>query len=835
VSLKTYQKKRSFKKTPEPRGYVFPTTQQRFVVQKHDATNLHYDLRLEHKGVMLSWAVPKGPSDNPADKHLAAQTEDHPLEYRQFEGVIPEGYGAGTVMVWDQGTFEWVRRGEGHMSFVLHGSKMRGEFVLVKLRRAGSKAWILFKKKDRYARRGAKLVNRLPNSVITGRTLKEIEAGQPAKVAFIKKLAGAKKAGLLRRVPVMKPTLVAKSFNDAEWWFESKWDGFRGIAYLDRGKVNLLSRNQLPLLDRFEPLRNIADAFAARRAVVDGEIGSFDAKGVSRFSLLHFGQLADLKYMVFDLLYLDGYDLRGVPLEIRKGLLRAILRPHPHVRFSDHIEGAGENFYRDSGRQGLEGVVAKERWSSYESGKRTHTWLKIKNRMQQEFVIGGWQEGQGARSGTIGSILVGVYHKKELVYSGRVGSGFGQKNLPLLLKILQKLETPKSPFASKVPRLAGVHFVAPRVVAEIAFAEWTSDDQLRQPVFLGIRTDKKPHEVVRERPRQLHVAKRLAATKTITSSHSKDLLNSPLALTDKPNQMVTLAGHDLKLTNLSKFFWTSPRITKRDVINYYYEIAPLLLPYLKDRPLTLKRYPEGASKWFFYQKEVPKPKPPFVETIKVQHSQGPTNYVLCNNVETLVWAANLADLEIHPWYSRKGSLNNPDFVVFDLDPTEEADLAGVREVALLIRDVLAHYKLVGYPKSSGSRGIHVYVPIKANVTYDQTKQFAKKLTEVVHHVAPKKTTLEFYKKKRHGVYIDYLQNIKGKTLANVYSLRARPYASVATPLTWHEVERGFEIKDFTIKNIRQRVRQYGDLYREVLTNKQDLRRALKTISKLKTD
>ncbi len=822
ASLKVYQQKRKFSSTPEPKGLALSSSQKRFVIQKHAANRLHYDLRLENHGVMLSWAVPKGPSENPKNKHLAAQTEDHPLEYRHFEGVIPEGYGAGTVMVWDQGTFEWVKKSKNHYSFVLAGEKLKGEYALVRLPKAGAKAWLLLKKKDKFASAAKKIIDRLPNSVITGRSLNEIKKGSPAKKVTIRKITGAKLKAMPKKITVMKPTLISKSFNDPEWIFETKWDGFRGLALINGSKLDLRSRNWLDLKERFPELSDIKQAFAGKNVIADGEIVSLDSKGVSHFALLREDQPSrNLVYQVFDLLYLDGYDLRNTPLEERKALLRAILIPHPRVKYSDHVEAAGEDFFAEAKKDDLEGIVAKERTSIYE-GKRTKQWLKIKNTKTQEFVIAGWTKGTGSRAKTIGSLVLGVYSGKELIYAGRVGSGFNEKDLSSLLSKLKKLKRSSSPFNKDVPREDQINFAKPSLVAQINFTEWTSERQLRHPVFEGLRDDKPAKKVKRE----------IALPKKISNGKASKLLNTKLNLNKKVNQEQLINHAKLSLTNLNKPFWIRPKLQKRDLINYYYQIAPVLLPHLENRPLTLKRYPQGAAGEFFYQKNVPANAPDFIKTITVKHSQGPTKYPVANNLETLIWLANLADLEIHPWYSQQGSLNNPDFIVFDLDPTKENDLAAVRQVALLIKEVLDEFKLEGYPKSSGSRGIHVYVPIKNTYTYDQTKLFAKKVTELIHQLAPKQTTLEFRKARRHGVYIDYLQNIKGKTLASVYSLRAKPGAPVAAPLTWEEVKKGFRLTQFNIKSILPRVKNYGDLFAPALTQKQDIDAVLKRLQKL---
>lgn len=786
---------------------------------------------------MWSWAVPKGPSDNPHDRHLAQRVEDHPLEYRHFEGVIPSGYGAGTVLVWDRGTFEWVKRASDHITVVFHGDKLRGEYALVRLRRAGPHSWLLIKANDRAARPRARgrslLINRAPNSVVTGRSLEQVKAGAPARAAFIAKLPGARRAALPRKIDVMKATLVAQPFTDPEWLFETKWDGFRGIATVDGKKLKLVSRNNLDLLDRFPGLKDLPSGVACQRAVLDGEVVRLDKKGVSRFALMRGESAAtppgsETLYQAFDLLHLDGFDLTHVPLEQRKSLLRAVVRPHVHLKYTDHVEFAGEEYFTETKRKGLEGMVAKERSSEYAQGQRTRTWLKIKNSLQQEFVVGGWTEGSGAREGTIGALLLGYYDGDKLRYAGRVGSGFAEASLAEAHAKLTRLARRGSPYAgaSPLPRTRSIRYVQPRLVAEVKFEEWTPDGQLRQPVFLGLRTDKSAREVEREEPRRaarrdLGWSPGTQRPESRTRGPRRVKLNAPLNVAHSP----------VPLSNLSKPFWRSPKVSKQDVLNYYYRVAPVLLLHLKDRPLSMKRYPDGATGGYFYQKHVPV-HPTFVETVVVHESTGPTRYALVNNIETLLWAANLADLEMHPWYSRRGALDRPDFVVFDLDPTDDKDLDGVRAVALVLKEVLDEFGLVGFPKSSGSRGIHVYVPIAPKFSYDDTKFFAKAVTQLIHQLAPSQTTLEFYKRKRHGVYVDYLQNIQGKTLANAYSLRARPGAPVSTPLTWAEVKRGFKIEQFNIKSVLPRLKKLGDLWAPTLTLHQNLAPALKKLRAL---
>jgi len=871
MPLHEYHRKRRFAgrgATPEPRGiaHVGPSSQNRFVVHEHRATRLHYDVRLEFRGTMWSWAVPKGPSDNPHDKRLAQRVEDHPLEYRHFEGVIPSGYGAGTVVVWDRGTFEWVKRAKDHVTVIFSGSKLRGEYAFIRLRRAGPKSWLMIKAGDRYARPKARgpngkneLVRRLTGSVVTGRTLDQVAAGVPARASAVRALPGARRAAFPRSVEVMKPTLIEKPFSDPSWIFETKWDGFRGIATIDgKRKLKLVSRNNLDLLDRFPDLGKVGASLAARRAVLDGEVVRLDEKGVSRFALLKGEGAATPEsitnyYYAFDLLHLDGYDLTHVPLEERKAMLRAIIRPSlgGHLRYTDHVEHAGVDFFAETKRQGLEGMVAKERTSTYEQGRRTKTWLKVKHGMQQEFVVGGWAEGSGARSGTIGALLLGVFAPGsggKLRYAGRVGSGFDDESLRGTLAKLKRIERRASPYVAgtTVPRATGVHFVQPKLVAEVKFEEWTGEGQLRQPVFLGLRADKPARDVVREHP--IRVSKNLrtaaddrsaATTKSLDIPKGKRVeLDEALPFVGTADQALKIDGQTVKFTNLKKPFWRSPKISKQDVIDYYAQVAPVLLPHLEDRPLSMKRYPNGATGGFFYQKNVANPKPRFVETVTVKHSTGPTRYALVNNRATLLWAANLADLEIHPWYSRVGTqngrrlLDHPDYVVFDLDPTEERDLDGVRAVALVLKEILDELGLVGFPKSSGSRGIHVYVPTAPKFSYDQTKQFAKDVTVLIHRIVPDKTTLEFYKRKRHGVYVDYLQNIKGKTLASAYSMRARPGATVSAPLTWAEVRAGFAMQDFTSRSMLERLGKLGDLWAGTLTLKQDLGPALRRIAAL---
>lgn len=816
MSLATYHKKRRFERTPEPKGSTSASDGPlHFVVQKHDATRLHYDFRLELDGVLKSWAVPKGPSLNPADKRLAVQVEDHPFDYRTFEGVIPEGnYGAGAVMVWDEGTYRAVgnpkgaearlRRGleNGRISFVLDGKKLQGEFTLVRMpeaRNMDGKNWLLIKKRDRWASEAD--VTSQDRSVASGRSLASIAEKQTP----------GSKSRMPHRIKPMLATLVDEPFDRPGWIFEVKWDGYRAIAEIGKGRVELYSRNFISFTKRYAPIVETLRTLE-HEAVLDGEVVVVDERGHSRFqSLQNYTKTGEgsIQFYVFDLLGLDGRDLRDEPLHVRRDLLAPLIKELPNVHLSEAIADEGVDFYNAAVKHGLEGIIAKDRESKYAPGLRGPDWLKIKTRQRQEAVISGYTEPRGSRK-DFGALVLGVYEKDELVYIGHTGGGFDTAGLAALKKRLVPLERRECPFP-RVPKVnAPVHWVEPRLVCEVVFQEWTGDGRMRQPIFVGLREDKQPAEVTREVPKDVE-----PTVKKATSKPRKRLKAPPKS--------------DLKLTNLDKVYWPAEGYTKGDMIEYYREVASTLLPYLRDRPLSLNRHPNGIEGKNFFQKDVSKLQlPTWVKSVPIaSETRGETiEYALCQNEESLLYFANLGCIEINPWNSRVGKLDRPDYLVIDLDP-QDVPFPQVVEAALAVRKTLEGAGGACYCKTSGKRGLHIFVPLAAKYDNDDARRFAELLATVVHQQLPATTSLvRDPKKRRNKIYLDFLQNRKGQTLAAPYSLRPAPGATVSTPLEWSEVRKSLDPTAFTIKNTLKRLDRVGDIWEDVLGSGIDLARCL---------
>lgn len=848
MNLDRYREKREFEKTPEPRGAEERALGSlRFVVQKHRARSLHYDLRLELDGVLKSWAVPKGPSLDFSSKHLAMAVEDHPLDYRTFEGVIPPGnYGAGTVMVWDEGVYHAVGSHgreenekmiadglkKGHLSFVLEGEKLRGEFSLVKLARAIEKnAWLLIKKNDEFAT--DEDITHEDRSVLSGRNLEEIAEEAPEVGAVWASsdkeidLADAPEAEMPRGVEPMLAMSVDAPFDRANWLFEIKWDGFRALAELDDGEVRLFSRNRRSFNERFPSV--VEDLMKLkRRAVLDGEVAVLDEAGRSDFQLLQkFTQTGKgrLVYYVFDLLYLDGRDLRNLPLERRKAILRKVLPDLPTVKFSDHVEEKGRAFYEAAARQGLEGILAKNGRSVYLAGKRSRDWLKVKIQARQEAVIGGFTEPRGGRK-HLGSLVLGVYREGELVYIGHAGGGFDEVGLAAMRAKLEPLIQPESPFVVPPKTNAPVHWVRPELVCEVKFREWTGEGLLRQPIVLGLREDKPAKAVVREIPRS--TSETLGESPHQAKTASASIFRAPLR---EGEQIISVDGRPLKLTNLKKVFWPDEGYTKGDLISYYREVASFIIPHLKDRPESLHRHPDGIYGQSFYHKNVRALGVAWADTLIV-HSAGESRditYFLCQDEASLVYLANLGCIEINPWLSRKQALDKPDYLVIDLDPLD-VPFERVVDAALAVKETLEEVGVQGYCKTSGATGLHVYVPLGGAYDYEQAKEFAQIVAYVAHDKAPDITSVERLPERRHGrVYLDFLQNRAGQTLAAPYSVRPRPGAPVSTPLRWEEVHTGLDPHSFTIKNVFERLQTYGDLFAPVLGEGADLLSALRRL------
>jgi len=886
MGLREYVAKRKFGKTPEPRAKksVSKKGRLRFVIQKHAASHLHYDFRLEMDGVLKSWAVPKGPSINPKDKRLAMMVEDHPMDYRTFEGIIPPGnYGAGTVMVWDEGYYYFpdeeddVKASEkkllsglkkGHVTFILEGSKLHGEFALIKIRSKNyskDNSWLLVKADDEYALKDD--ISKLDRSIVTNRTLDEIadeaeskgtvwqsnrlsssekkaisKTKKPAakkslskkEKPVIKGLDKIKKSAMPHNLKPMLATLVDEPFNDDDWVFEVKWDGFRAIAEVEKNKVEVYSRNNLSFNHRFPAIVNALKEYNFQ-AVLDGEVVVVDNEGRSKFQLIQNYQrtgAGTLMFYVFDILFLDGHDLTHLSLTRRKEILKNILPDSEYVKYSDHIPEDGISLFEACQNVGLEGVIAKKASSVYKVGARTKDWLKIKAKMQQEAVIAGFTEGKGSRK-HFGALILGVHENDELVYIGHTGGGFDEKKLVNVIQKLKPLIRKTSPFKIAPKTKTKVTWVKPQLVCEVTFQEWTDSGQMRIPIFLGLREDKQAHEVVREKPAHVtqsgvvmksHKENPSSQLKVVHSKRKEEEGNKKVKsvdLIDLKNgeeQIVKIEKHNLKLTNLSKLYWKKEKITKLDLINYYIQIAPYILPYLKDRPESLHRYPNGVSGKSFFQKDVAGMPPEWIKTEMIYSGSNDRdiNYLLCQNKATLVYLANLGCIELNPWHSRIGSLENPDYIIIDLDPLE-VSFDKVIEVAQVTYEVLSEAGIKSYCKTSGSSGLHVYIPLNAKYDYDQAKSFAEIIANLVHQRLPKTTSVErSTSKRKRKVYLDFLQNRMAQTIAAPYCVRPRPGASVSTPLLWEEVQKGISPQDFTIYNILDRITKHGDIFKPVL-------------------
>jgi bifunctional non-homologous end joining protein LigD len=765
--LSEYERKRNRKKTPEPFGSKRRGKLPIFVVQRHDARRLHYDFRLERGGVLASWAVPKGVPLEPGQQHLAVHVEDHPLEYATFAGEIPQGsYGAGTVEIWDHGTYELVEeKPDGGLTVRLHGQRLRGMWTLVPAHLSGDeKNWLLLRKRD--------------GSESTAR--------------------GSYKP--------MLATLVDKLPTSAGWLFEPKWDGYRALAYVRGGEATLRSRRGNDLTERFAVIaKALPNALRTPDAVLDGEVCALDDSGRPSFSAMQQGSTR-LVYEVFDVLEIDGEPLTSLPLTERRARLEQLVVPSGVVQVSGVFDD-GDALYEAAKEQGLEGVMAKKSASRYKEGARGGDWLKIKTHGRQEFVVCGWTKGQGRRSGTFGSLVLGVREGKEYRWVGNVGTGFNDTTIDELLTKLRPLERATSVFAAppKMPKIrkGDVVWVEPKLVCEVEFLEWTHDGHLRAPSFQGLRDDKSARAVKREDPQEM----------------------------DDPG---------LKLSNLDKLFWPDDDpagpITKGDLIDYYRAVAPVLVPHLKRRPFTMRRYPDGAYGKAFFQKDAPKHMPEWIPRFAVEVStreRPPTRRMieapLVNDERALLWMANMGCIDMNAWYSRVDMPDRPDFVLFDLDPSPDVGIKEVVEVACLVKQALDALGLVSFPKTSSADGMHVLVPIERRSTYAQTREFCEIVAGALAATHRGLVTTEWSKAKRRGVLIDSNQNGGGKTIASVYSVRPRPGAPVSTPLRWEEVTAKLDPTSFTMDVVLERIRRHGDLFAGVLTTRQRLEPALRSL------
>lgn len=828
MSLAQYKKKRKFDKTPEPDGKEKSSKSAlTFVIQRHEASRLHYDFRLEMDGVLKSWAVPKGPSTDPEDKRLAMMVEDHPMDYANFEGIIPKGqYGGGTVMVWDRGVYrpyEGKTRTEqekilldqlkkGHLTFIMLGEKLKGEYALIKIQRSEEEnAWLLIKKGDEYASDSDIL--KKDKSVLTNRSMEEIskEAVKKNEVWHSKPrdldLEDQPKEKFPHNIKPMLAESVDEPFDRKDWIFEMKWDGYRTIAEIEERSVKLYSRNHQSFDEKFAEVAKSLEKFPGN-AVLDGEVVVVDKDGRPNFGWLQDypkSKHGELIYYVFDILHYDGHNLKNLPLIERKELLKKILPPLPHIKYSDHIEERGEAFFIQAQKLNLEGIIAKDAKSTYKINTRSFHWLKIKTSLRQEAIICGYTRGRGGRK-HFGALVLGLMKKGKLTYIGHTGGGFDEKLLESTLRKLKPLESEDCPFEEKPATNAPVTWLKPELTCEVTFKEWTNDGRMRQPIFLGLREDKPVDEV--------------EAEKSNPSSSSNPF---------NPSEILKINNRQLKLTNLNKIFWPKEKITKGDLINYYKEIAPIILPYLKDRPQSLLRYPNGIEGESFFQKNVSNLKLDWMMRARVKHHKETIEYMLIQDEASLLYVINLGCIDLNPWSSRIHKLDNPDYLVIDLDP-EGVTFEDVVEVAQTCRKVLESLGIESYPKTSGASGIHIYIPMAAKYDYDQVKNFAHLLCIKINEQIPNLTSLERLPKNRQRkVYLDYLQNNRGQTLASVYSVRPKPEAPVSTPLNWNEITKSLKPTDFTIKNIPARLQKHADLFKKTLEKGINIKAILKKL------
>lgn len=905
MGLVEYKKKRSFKKTPEPTGGKASGDQLQFVIQKHDASRLHYDFRLELKGVLKSWAVPKGPSLNPAKKRLAMLVEDHPFDYKNFEGIIPEGnYGAGTVIIWDEGIYEPVEEvGEksdqekfllkafqnGSMKIRMHGKKLQGEFALVRTKGRGDNSWLLIKHRDKFAKETD--IREKDKSVISGKTIEQLtkdkKANQwisnrsatknsgtvTAKKAIkrstigrrlksnaesteqidvkeiLKSLSKKVKSQIPKDVKPMLATLVDKPFEEPGWSYEVKWDGFRTLSYLHKGSVDIRSRNNKTFNKKFYPIYNALKDWSIN-ALVDGEITVLNEKGAPDFNALQeWRSEADgqLVYYLFDILWLDGYDLTTVPLIERREVLQKIIPSVDSIRLSENFSITGTEFFDIAEKMGLEGIIAKKNDSEYSPNVRSREWLKIKTGKQQEAIIAGYTRNENT-SKQFSALLLGIYENDEFVFIGPVGTGFTSKMQTELLAKLKPLETTTCPFKEVPeynkpsrfrpnPPTAKVTWVKPKLVAEVTYRAVTNDGSMRHPSFKGLREDKAAAEVVREKPvhtKDIVMEEDRTANKKIIRPPKKSGRQTLLNPSDE-TQVRNMDGHDLKFTNLSKVFWPEEQVTKRDMLNYYYQVVPYMLPYMKDRPQTLNRFPNGIHGKSFYQKDVTDKVPSWIATHRYfsEGDEREKRFLVCTNEASLLYIASLGCIEMNPWSSRTQSPDHPDWCIIDLDPDKKNTFDQVIEAAQVTKEVLDAIGIAACCKTSGSTGLHIYIPLGAKYTYEDSKEFARALVTRVQKQLPDFTTIERKISDRKGkMYLDFLQNRPQATVAAPYSLRPKAGASVSMPLHWEEVKKGLKIRDFTIQNAIPRLREQGDIFNLVLEKGIHIEKALKKLNDL---
>ncbi len=937
MSLQTYHQKRDFRQTPEPRGDIKKTRGKKskapgfsYVIQKHEARRLHYDFRLEVDGVLKSWAVPKGPSLDPKEKRLAVETEDHPVEYADFEGVIPSpGYGAGTVMLWDAG--EWQTDGDaaqalraGKLSFVLQGQRLKGRWTLVKMKgsRSSGKEWLLLKDDDAFADPATDPTEKFTQSVLTGRsmaliereksrtwssaeegngrdkdtddrpdkskrsgatkpktgkgaikasdtgarsasnkksaqnsdgakqkksppkkqkiarkeeidsTFETLQSDPPEKsstsksgkgassTVSVKKLTGARKARFPTELKPQLATLFKNVPTGDEWLHEIKYDGYRLLAHKNRA-LRLLTRNGKDWTHKFPEIAQALESLP--ETVLDGEVVSLRDSGISSFeglqNALSEGETDSLVFYVFDCPYLDGHDLSGVALRDRKKIVADIVAGlrQDSIRYSEHIAGEGGLVYEHACTHRLEGIISKQADSTYQNS-RTKTWRKIKCVQRQEFVIVGFTQPGGNRSG-FGALLLGYYEETALHYAGKVGTGFNARQLKAIHKQLSAQARKTSPLAEPADETQ-VTWVKPTRVAEVEFTEWTENNRLRHPAFLGLREDKDARHIVREAPRDAPADDQATATTGSTQSTAKPGKRAG------SGAATNIAG--VNLSSPDKVLYDKSGFTKRDVAEYYHQVADAMLPYIRHRPLTLVRCPQGHTRHCFYQKHLGDAFSDVVKPVAVDEKQGTGNYAFVETVQGLVELVQMGTLEIHAWGSKVDDVEKPDTVVFDMDPGEGISWAQIKQACLDVKDCLTGLGLQSFLKTSGGKGLHVVVPLQRRHTWDENKAFARAVAEQMVEMHPALYVATISKAKRKGkIFVDYLRNGRGATAICNFSTRSRPRAPVAVPLSWDELDGLQSSQAWRLDNIVERLALKADPWQEYFNVRQSLTQKIK--------
>ncbi len=815
-NLDQYNKKRDFSQTAEPKAVKgkINATQHHFVVQRHHASRLHYDFRLEIDGALKSWAVPKGPSLNPKDKRLAVQVEDHPLSYGSFEGSIPEGnYGAGTVSIFDEGKYiplevksdqEFLKQWKnGNIKFKLEGKVLKGDFALVRMHTGDDKNWLLIKHKDEFSWDKPFDSEKLVSESIKkeGKDFKK----KSDKTETVKK----KPLGLDDKS--IKPMLakLSQAIPDGkDWLFEKKFDGFRSLYFSQNGTKKLISRNGNLLSNKFPSILKDLEGLT-RDCILDGEIVIEDKNAIAQFQYLQSGEPIpknlNIYYYVFDILYLDNNDLTAYSLIERKEILNLLIKKHQfqHIKLSAEIKSPQKDLLDYAREQKWEGIIAKRRDDPYGMGQRNGSWLKIKIRNTQEAIICGFTKPEGSRS-HFGAIVLGIKTAGQLKYIGNCGTGFNEELLKSLNKLFKPLVTDVKPFpkTEKIAKEKDVTWLRPELVCDIYYSEWTRDEHLRHPVFKGIREDKSVNETTKEEPEK-----------------EDKIMDKELKFGKKT----------LKLTNLDKLYWPTEKISKGDLLDYYEKMGDYILPYLKDKPISMNRFPNGIEAQSFFQKDVDPDKiPAWLKTTEVfsESTSKTIDYLLCNDLPSLLYIVNLGSIEINPWLSTYKNPEKPQYAVLDLDPNG-AEWNDTIDVALTAKEILDKGDIPAFIKTSGSSGLHIFMNVAAKYDYQVVRDFVQFIAELIHQVHPETTSLVRDPKKRKGlIYLDYLQNKEGQTIVAPYSVRPKPNATVSTPILWEELNYDLSIQDFHIFNVYGRVTTIDDPWQELQSSKVDIKKAL---------